>query len=107
MSDVPSAPRYPIAEEDASWTAITAGLDELVAAFRNGDVQGVEAAFGRTLAIPFDIEAFINVIRVPRDACDDADALGDPSTHSRRVGAVDRRGPWLVPSRHCARPAAG
>jgi hypothetical protein len=75
MDDVPNALRYPTAEEEGSWTAITAALDELVAAFRSDDLDGVEAACARTLAIPFDIEAFTNAIRVPSDAGDDAGAL--------------------------------
>jgi hypothetical protein len=37
---------------------------------------GVEVACARTLAIPFDIEAFTNAIRVPSDAGEDAGALG-------------------------------
>jgi hypothetical protein len=75
MNDVPNAVRYPTLEEKASWTAITAALDELVAAFRSDDLDGVEAACARTLSIPFNIEAFTNAIRVPSDAGDDAGAL--------------------------------
>lgn len=75
MNDVPNTLRYPTLEEKASWTAITAALDELVAAFRSDDLDGVEAACARTLSIPFDIEAFTNAIRVPGDAGDDAGAL--------------------------------
>jgi hypothetical protein len=74
MND-PRTLRYPTPEEDASWTAMTAALDELVAAFRGGDPEGVEAASKRTLAIPFDVEALTNAIRVPRDVGDAADAL--------------------------------
>jgi len=70
-----NALRYPTPAEDASWAAITAALDELVAAFRSNDPEGVEAACKRALAIPFDIEAFTNAIRVPADAGDDTGAL--------------------------------
>jgi hypothetical protein len=73
--DDSTALRYPTPDEDASWAAVTAALDELVVAFRMGDPEGVEAACKRTLAIPFDVEAFTNAIRVPSDAGDDAGAL--------------------------------
>lgn len=75
-------------------TAVTAALDELVAALRSGDPEGVEATGARALAIPFDIEAFTNAIRVPSDAGDDAGAL---EAILRRIS--DGWGRWIAVGR--------
>ncbi|MGH9025731.1 MAG: hypothetical protein ACRDWD_06385 [Acidimicrobiia bacterium] len=70
MSTASSEPRYPSAEEEGSWTAAWAALDEFLAAFRRRDIDGIAAAENRLLAIPIDWDAYLNTIRVPRDAGD-------------------------------------
>lgn len=54
---------------------MTAALDELVAAYQRGDFDGVASAGKRMLAVPIDMEAFVNVVRVPDDAGDLASGL--------------------------------